>query len=278
MEFIRLDAITYRYTEEAARPAVDEVSLSIKQGEWVAIIGHNGSGKSTLAKLINGLLPVQRGHITIDGLELNPTNVWDIRRKIGMVFQNPDNQFVGATVRDDVVFGMENIGLSREEMERRLHESLERVGMQAFIDRAPARLSGGQKQRVAIASVMALSPEVIILDEATAMLDPRGRKEVLATLLSLRQEYPVTIISITHDLDEAARADRILVMQEGQLIEQGTPQQLFSRGQQLLSFGLDVPFVTTVQEALSERGIEAPKPYLTEKEMVDWLCQLLSKT
>lgn len=267
---IELNNIQFNYQPEDASPALKDVSFSIQQGEWVAIIGHNGSGKSTLAKTINGLLLPAAGTIKVGGKELNEANVWDIRRMVGMVFQNPDNQFVGSTVEDDVAFGLENQGIPRDEMVERVHDALERVRMLDFAKREPARLSGGQKQRVAI-GVVALRPDIIILDEATSMLDPEGRAEVIATIQKIKEESNLTVISITHDIDEAANANRILVMRQGQLTNEGTPEKIFSAGEALVEMGLDLPFPEKLKVALKERGVVVPTNYLTEEGMVDWL-------
>ena len=268
---INLQDITFTYDTEAPRPALSEVSLEIKRGEWVAIIGHNGSGKSTLAKTINGLLLPQSGRIQVGNMDLNEGNIWDIRKMVGMVFQNPDNQFVGSTVEDDVAFGMENQGIPREEMLVRVTDALEQVRMSDFKTREPARLSGGQKQRVAIAGVVALRPDIIILDEATSMLDPEGREEVIATIKKIKEQSNLTVLSITHDIDEAANANRVLVMKEGRLIDEGTPEKIFSAGPKLVELGLDLPFPEKLKAALKERGITVPAEYLTEEGMVDWL-------
>lgn len=268
---INLQDITFTYDIDAPRPALSEVSLEIKRGEWVAIIGHNGSGKSTLAKTINGLLLPQSGSIQVGNMDLNEGNIWDIRKMVGMVFQNPDNQFVGSTVEDDVAFGMENQGIPREEMLVRVADALEQVRMSDFKTREPARLSGGQKQRVAIAGVVALRPDIIILDEATSMLDPEGREEVIATIKKIKEQSNLTVLSITHDIDEAANANRVLVMKEGRLIDEGTPEKIFSAGPKLVELGLDLPFPEKLKAALKARGIPMPAEYLTEEGMVDWL-------
>ncbi len=267
---IEINQIEFSYQEEST-PALKNVSFSIQKGEWVAIVGHNGSGKSTLAKTINGLHLPQKGNVTVGGIELSYNSVWDVRRMVGMVFQNPDNQFVGATVEDDVAFGLENQGIEREEMQRRVKDALEKVKMQDFATREPARLSGGQKQRVAIAGVVALRPDIIILDEATSMLDPEGRDDVIATIRKIKEESDLTVISITHDIDEAASANRILVMREGELFREGTPEEIFSEGPELVSLGLDLPFPEKLKAALKERGIEVPANYLDEEGMMDWL-------
>ncbi|MHC5228276.1 energy-coupling factor ABC transporter ATP-binding protein [Enterococcus sp. LJL99] len=268
---IELENIYFNYQAEDASPALKDVSFKIKQGEWVAVIGHNGSGKSTLAKTINGLLLPASGKIKVGGNELNEENVWSIRRMVGMVFQNPDNQFVGSTVEDDVAFGLENQGIPRDEMLKRVKDALERVRMDEFATKEPARLSGGQKQRVAIAGVVALRPDIIILDEATSMLDPEGREEVISTIKKIKEESNLTVISITHDIDEAANANRILIMKQGELVNEGTPEKIFSVGEELVQMGLDLPFPEKLKIALKERGINVPKDYLTEEGMVNWL-------
>ncbi|MCD1025280.1 energy-coupling factor ABC transporter ATP-binding protein [Enterococcus sp. SMC-9] len=270
-DIIELVDIKFSYDPEAERNALDGVSFSIKKGEWVAIVGHNGSGKSTLAKTINGLLLPQQGSVTVGKNLLNEENVWDIRRMVGMVFQNPDNQFVGSTVEDDVAFGLENQGIPREEMLLRVTDALEQVRMSDFKQREPARLSGGQKQRVAIAGVVALRPDIIILDEATSMLDPEGREEVIATIKKIKDQNNLTVLSITHDIDEAANANRILVMQAGKLVKEGSPAEIFSAGEKLIELGLDLPFPEKLKAALKERGVAVPAEYLTEEGMVDWL-------
>lgn len=268
---IELKNITFKYQGEENKPALSDVSLNIYPGEWVALIGHNGSGKSTLAKTINGLISPNSGQILVKNEEVTDNNLWDVRRMIGMVFQNPDNQFVGSTVEDDVAFGLENQGVPREEMLTRVKNALEDVRMSEFAAKEPVRLSGGQKQRVAIAGVIALRPDVIILDEATSMLDPQGRQEVIDTIRKIKEETNLTVISITHDIDEAAHANRVLVMREGQIIQEGTPADIFSKGEELIELGLDVPFPEKLKAALSERGVKVPETYLTEEGMVDWL-------
>ncbi|MBO1139121.1 energy-coupling factor ABC transporter ATP-binding protein [Enterococcus avium] len=267
---IEINQIEFSYQEEAT-PALKDISFSIKKGEWVAIVGHNGSGKSTLAKAINGLHLPQKGTVTVGGMTLSEESVWDVRRMVGMVFQNPDNQFVGATVEDDVAFGLENQGIERSEMQRRVQDALEKVKMQEFATREPARLSGGQKQRVAIAGVVALRPDIIILDEATSMLDPEGRDDVIATIRKIKEESELTVISITHDIDEAASANRILVMRDGELYQEGSPDEIFSAGPELVSLGLDLPFPEKLKSALKDRGINVPANYLDEEGMMDWL-------
>ncbi|HJF16520.1 MAG TPA: energy-coupling factor ABC transporter ATP-binding protein [Globicatella sulfidifaciens] len=267
---IEVKDLTFRYFE-SEQLALNNVSLSINKNEWVAIIGPNGSGKSTLAKVINGLLVPEAGEVYINSLLLNEESVWNIRRLVGMVFQNPDNQFVGATVEDDVAFGLENHGVERDEMIARIEEALEQVRMTEYKKSEPARLSGGQKQRVAIAGVLALRPEVIILDEATAMLDPVGRKEVIAAVKAIKEKYNLTVISITHDIDEASNADRIIVMNQGKLVRQDDPYNIFILGDELIKMGLDIPFAQKIHMELERRGIEVPKEYLSEEELFEWL-------
>lgn len=271
-EIICIDSISFRYPG-TEKDALSKVSLSIKQGDWIALIGPNGSGKSTLSKTINGLLVPYEGEIFVKGMKLQEETVWEIRRAVGMVFQNPDNQFVGATVEDDVAFGLENIGLSREEIKERIIQSLEQVRMSEFLKKEPARLSGGQKQRVAIAGVLALRPEIIIMDESTAMLDPLGRREVIELVREIKDQYGLTVISITHDIDEASLADQIVILQEGRLIEVASPDTVFARGHELIKMGLDLPFVEKLRLELKEQGIQVPNEYLTEEEMIQWLSQ-----
>lgn len=251
--------------------AIQNVSLDIKRGEWIAIIGPNGSGKSTLAKIINGLIVPYAGEVFINQQLLNEETVWEARRSVGMVFQNPDNQFVGSTVEDDVAFGLENNGIPREEMIGRIDEALAQVRMSNFKRHEPARLSGGQKQRVALASIIALRPDIVILDEATAMLDPLGRHEVMNAIQELKQKFNLTVISITHDIDEASHADRIFVMSEGQLIKHDEPANIFALGEELVGLGLDVPFAQKLKEAMVRRGVEMPADYLDEEALLEWL-------
>lgn len=276
-EIVQLNNISFTYSEDAIRPALNNVSLSINKGEWIAVIGPNGSGKSTLAKTINGLIAADAGEVIIGGTKLSEDTVWELRRKVGMVFQNPDNQFVGSTVQDDVAFGLENIGVPREEMLVRVADAVKAVNMHDFMDKEPARLSGGQKQRVAIAGIIALAPDIIILDEATTMLDPKGRKEVIETIRELKRQHNLTVISITHDIDEAAQANRIFVMQAGELKRIGTPEEIFAVGADIIDMGLDIPFPEKLKYQLSRQGLEVPDAYLTEEGMVEWLWTLFSK-
>ncbi len=271
---IEVKNLSFRYKEDQDRYDVNNVSFHVKRGEWLSIVGHNGSGKSTTIRLIDGLLEAESGEIWIDGQLLSSENVWDLRRQIGMVFQNPDNQFVGATVEDDVAFGLENQGLPREEMKKRVAESLELVGMLDFKKREPARLSGGQKQRVAIAGVVALRPAILILDEATSMLDPEGRRELIQTVQEIRKDHQMTVVSITHDLEEVAMSDCVLVMKKGQVESTSSPRELFSRDD-LDQIGLDEPFTNQLRESLREAGYQLPDGYLTEGELEDKLWELL---
>lgn len=271
---IEVKDLSFRYKEDQEYYDVNNVSFHVKRGEWLSIVGHNGSGKSTTIRLIDGLLEAESGEIWIDGKLLSSENVWDLRRQIGMVFQNPDNQFVGATVEDDVAFGLENQGLPREEMKKRVAESLELVGMLDFKKREPARLSGGQKQRVAIAGVVALRPAILILDEATSMLDPEGRRELIQTVQEIRKDHQMTVVSITHDLEEVAMSDRVLVMKKGQVESTSSPRELFSRDD-LDHIGLDEPFTNQLRESLRETGYQLPDGYLTEGELEDKLWELL---
>lgn len=271
---IEIKNLSYRYDHNSEDYILKNVSFHVKQGEWLSIVGHNGSGKSTTVRLIDGLLEAESGDIIISGDKLTADNVWEKRRQIGMVFQNPDNQFVGATVEDDVAFGLENQGMDYPMMVKRVHEALELVGMQDFKEREPARLSGGQKQRVAIAGVVALQPDIIILDEATSMLDPEGRLELIRTVKEIKDKNHLTVISITHDLDEISLSDRVLVMKNGQVESTATPRELFSRPD-LGDLGLDQPFVNQVKAAMIQTGLTLPETYLTEKELQEQLWELL---
>ena len=271
---IEVQHLKYKYDNHVDDYILKDVTFHVKQGEWLSIVGHNGSGKSTTIRLIDGLLEAESGEIIIDGDKLTLENVWEKRQHIGMVFQNPDNQFVGATVEDDVAFGLENQGMDYQTMFDRVQEALDIVGMQDFKEREPARLSGGQKQRVAIAGVVALRPDIIILDEATSMLDPEGRLELIQTVKKIKDRHGMTVISITHDLDEVALSDRVLVMKEGQVESTSTPSELFSRVD-LEDLGLDEPFTNQVKETLLNSGFQLPERYLTEKELQDYLWESL---
>lgn len=263
---IEINHISYIY-EENNQKALDDISLEVYEGEWLSIVGHNGSGKSTLAKILNGLYYPKDGSITISGLSLEEKNIWDIRKSLGMVFQNPDNQFVGSTVEDDVAFGLENNGVAYEEMQTLVKESLESVEMYSFLNQEPHHLSGGQKQRVAIAGVLALQPSIIILDEATAMLDPQGKKEILQLIRTLNKDKNLTIISITHDLEETLKADRVVVMNKGKIFKIGTPKEIFDLNEKLIEIGLDLPFEIKMKQALKEAGVKNPENYFLESEL-----------
>ena len=270
---IEVRNLKYKYDSESENYTLNDVSFQVKKGEWLSIVGHNGSGKSTTVRLIDGLLEAESGDIIISGDKLTAENVWEKRRQIGMVFQNPDNQFVGATVEDDVAFGLENQGLDYNLMVERVQQALELVGMQDFKEREPARLSGGQKQRVAVAGVVALRPDIIILDEATSMLDPEGRLDLIQTVKRIKDENQMTVISITHDLDEVALSDRVLVMKKGKVESSSTARELFSRSD-LQELGLDEPFSNQVKATLNE-DFDLPADYLTEKELQESLWELL---
>lgn len=271
-EMINVKDVYFRYPDQEAY-ALEGISLHVEQGEWLAIVGHNGSGKSTLAKMLNGLHFPEKGDVSVDGIALGEETIWDIRAKMGMVFQNPDNQFVGATVEDDVAFGLENHGVPYEAMVQRVSDALKRVHMEDFLDQEPHHLSGGQKQRVAIAGVVALQPDIIILDESTSMLDPKGKKEVLETVRDLKEKENLTVISITHDLEEAAKADRIIVLNRGKVFKEGTPQEIFLLEDELKKLGLDSPFTIKLSGALKNVGISLSDTYFTEEELVNELCK-----
>lgn len=275
---IELDRISFSYHhEDESEDILKDISLKVKKGEWLAIIGPNGSGKSTLVKTFNGILPVGSGQVVVDKEILTEETVWEIRKKIGMVFQNPENQFVGATVGDDVAFGLENQGVPRDEMFQRVEAALETVEMKEFINREPSSLSGGQMQRVAIAGILALNPQVIVLDEATSMLDPKARKEIMGTIRYIKEQTGMTVVSITHDIDEAAEANRIIVMKDGRIIDEGDSRHIFSKGDQLIDLGLDIPFAERLKKGLKDQNIEVPQDYMTKKELRDWLWTLDSK-
>lgn len=276
---IKIKNISFTYPESDS-PAIDQLSFEIPRGSWTSIIGHNGSGKSTIVRLINGLLVPNENEdsfIEVDGTKLTDDSVWDIRNKVGVVFQNPDNQFVGATVADDVAFGLENRGVPRPEMVKIVPEAIKAVGMTDYTHTEPANLSGGQKQRVAIAGIIAIRPKVIILDEATSMLDPEGRDRILKTVHQMQDDYNLTVIAITHDIDEASLADNVIVMDDGHLITQGTPKDVFAQAKLLKEIGLDIPFYMQVKQALLEDEFPIPEQVNSEKELIKYLCQLNSK-
>lgn len=273
---VKVNNISFEYiTDEAKLKAIDNLSLDVKKGEFVAIIGHNGSGKSTLSKNLNAILMPTEGNILIDGMDTKEEErLWDIRQTAGMVFQNPDNQIVATIVEEDVAFGPENLGIEPKEIRRIVEESLKSVGMYDLRDRQPHLLSGGQKQRVAIAGIIAMRPKCIIFDEATAMLDPSGRKEVMKTIKRLNKEENITVIHITHFMEEAVEADRVVVMEKGKKILEGTPREVFSKIKMLKEIGLDVPCMTELSSLLIEEGINISSDILTVDEMVMELCQL----
>ena len=274
---IEIKNLKFKFNQDETSYTLNDLSFHVKRGDWLSILGLNVSGKSTTARLIGGLLVADSGQIIVDGQELTEETVWDIRDKIGMVFQNPDNQFVGATVEDDVAFGLENKGLPYKEMVSRVQEALSFVGMMDFKDREPARLSGGQKQRVAIAGIIAMRPSILILDEATSMLDPEGRQELIQYIEDIRQQYGMTVLSITHDLDEVAMSNRVLVLKQGKVESISSPRELFSRGSELVDLGLDIPFSALLTQKLKNQGLIDCEGYLTEKELVEQLWEYLSK-
>ena len=255
--------------------AIDELDLEIKPGQFVAILGHNGSGKSTLAKHMNGILVPTDGTMWVDGKDTKDEDkLWDIRQSAGMVFQNPDNQIIGTIVEEDVGFGPENLGVPTDEIWKRVEESLQSVGMIKYRNHSPNKLSGGQKQRVAIAGVMAMRPKCIVLDEPTAMLDPNGRKEVLRSVEELRKRENITVILITHYMEEVVNADHVIVMDHGHIVMQGTPREVFSEVDTLKAHRLDVPQVTVLADELRKRGLDIPKGILTKEELVEAVCRL----
>lgn len=264
---------------ETKKPAVDNVSFDIAEGSWTAIIGHNGSGKSTITRLINGLLVPDNNpdtSIIVDGITLTDDTIWDVRDRVGIVFQNPDNQFVGATVADDVAFGLENRGIPRSEMLDIVEESVRKVGMASYMNAEPANLSGGQKQRVAIAGILAVKPKIIILDEATSMLDPNGRDSILNLVREMKAENNLTVISITHDIDEADEADDVIVLDDGVIIEQGSPEKIFNQPEMIERIGLEEPFIFKLKQKLIEAGIEIPDSVNKQEELLEVLWQLNS--
>ena len=270
--------LIFKYTageNQEEKIATNDVNLQIKEGEFIAILGHNGSGKSTMAKHMNALLIPTEGKMLVNKMDTSDmNNLWNIRETAGMVFQNPDNQLVATIVEEDVAFGPENLGVPPEEIRKRVDEALERVGMSEYKRHAPHLLSGGQKQRIAIAGILAMKPKCIIFDEPTAMLDPSGRKEVLDTIIDLNKNYGITVILITHYMDEAAKADRIVVMDKGKLILDGKPRDVFSNVEKMKSIGLDVPQVTELSYELQKAGINIDTRILDVNEMVNAICQL----
>lgn len=282
MRFIKARKLVYEYIRrdeegnvDGILTALDGVDLDVKQGEFIAILGHNGSGKSTLAKHLNVLLQAGEGTLWIDGMDASDeTNLWAIRQSAGMVFQNPDNQIIASVVEEDVAFGPENMGVPSADILRRVEDSLKAVDMERYREHSPNKLSGGQKQRVAIAGVMAMEPKCIVLDESTAMLDPNGRKEVLDAVERLNREKNITVILITHYMEEAIRANRVYVMDHGKIVMQGTPREVFSQVDALKGYRLDVPQIMLLADELRKAGIKLPQEILTRQELVEALCQL----
>ncbi len=282
MDMVQTEKLVFEYEKRdeegnviGTSRAVDEVDLDVKEGQFIAILGHNGSGKSTLAKHINAILVPTEGTMWVNGRNTSePEELWNVRQSAGMVFQNPDNQIIGTVVEEDVGFGPENLGVPTDEIWQRVEESLKAVGMIEYRHHSPNKLSGGQKQRVAIAGVVAMEPKCIVLDEPTAMLDPVGRKEVLKTVQKLREQKAVTVILITHYMEEVIDADKIYVMDHGHVVMEGTPREIFSRVEELKSYRLDVPQVTLLADELRKRGLKIPSGILRKEELVEELCRL----
>ena len=282
MKMIKTDKLVFEYAKRdeegniiGKSRAIDEVSLDIEPGQFIAILGHNGSGKSTLAKHMNALLVPSDGTMWVDGMDTKEDeHLWDVRQSAGMVFQNPDNQIIGTVVEEDVGFGPENLGVPTEEIWQRVEDSLKAVGMIEYRHHSPNKLSGGQKQRVAIAGVMAMRPKCIVLDEPTAMLDPNGRKEVLRSVMELRKREHITVILITHYMEEVVDADHVFVMDHGHVVMQGTPREIFSQVDTLKHYRLDVPQVTILADELRKRGLDIPAGVLKKEELVEALCRL----
>ena len=282
MKMIKTDKLVFEYAKRdeegniiGKSRAIDEVSLDIEPGQFIAILGHNGSGKSTLAKHMNALLVPSDGTMWVDGMDTKADeHLWDVRQSAGMVFQNPDNQIIGTVVEEDVGFGPENLGVPTDEIWQRVEDSLKAVGMIEYRHHSPNKLSGGQKQRVAIAGVMAMRPKCIVLDEPTAMLDPNGRKEVLRSVMELRKREHITVILITHYMEEVVDADHVFVMDHGHVVMQGTPREIFSQVDTLKHYRLDVPQVTILADELCKRGLDIPAGVLKKEELVEILCRL----
>ena len=277
--FIEFEGVSFSYEEEneslRAENVIENMNLKIEKGDFVAVLGHNGCGKSTLAKLCNAILVPQQGKVYIDGIDTaDEDRIYDIRQRVGMVFQNPDNQIVATIVEDDVAFGPENLGVEPSEIRKRVDEALKNVGMYEFRTFEPHKLSGGQKQRVAIAGIIAMKPDCIVLDEPTAMLDPRGRREVMATVKRLNEEYGITVIFITHYMDEAVKADRVIVMDKGKIILDGRPKEVFVNIDTLKRIGLDVPEATELTHLLIEKGIDLPEDILDIDELYSYILKL----
>ncbi len=282
-EMIKTENLVFDYPaqtpEESGTRVLKSVNFTVQKGEFVAVLGHNGSGKSTLAKHFNAILKPTTGTVRVEGIDTaDESNLLNIRQKVGMVFQNPDNQIVATIVEEDVAFGLENLGIDPKEIRRRVDEALREVDMVEYYRHSPHQLSGGQKQRVAIAGIIAMRPDCIVLDEPTAMLDPRGRREVLSTIQELNHENGITVILITHYMDEAVKADRVVVIDEGNILLDGTPKEVFRNVELLKNVGLDVPQVTELAYELRKEGIEIPDDILTEDECVEYLSKLLEES
>lgn len=273
MPIITAENVSFSYDKQ--KKVIDGISLSIEKGEYVAVIGKNGSGKSTLAKLFNGLLRADEGDIIVDGLSASDKkNLFEIRKKAGVVFQNPDNQLVASIVEDDIVFGPENIGLDRKEIKKRIDFALSAVGMEEYRYASPERLSGGQKQRVAIAGVLALKPDILILDESTSMLDPQGRKEILEVVKRLNKEQGVTVIAITHYMEETLDADRVIIIDGGKVALIGTPAQIFSDVKLIKGYGLELPLAAYIADKIKEKGILLGSTVMTKEDLAEAICGL----
>ena len=274
---IEVRNLKYKYDSESENYTLNDVSFQVKKGEWLSIVGHNGSGKSTTVRLIDGLLEAESGDIIISGDKLTVENVWEKRRQIGMVFQNPDNQIVAAVVEEDVAFGPENLGVPSAEIRKRVDDALAAVNMTEYAEHGPHLLSGGQKQRIAIAGVLAMKPDCIVLDEPTAMLDPKGRLEVLETIHRLNKEEGITIVIITHFMEEAVTADRVVVMKNGVKLQEGTPREIFTQVDTLKDLGLDVPVAAEVASKLIQKGVDIPNDIITNDELGDALTTYYAK-
>lgn len=286
MKMVKAENVSYEYTKvveikgenvERKLMALQDINIDVEKGDFIAILGHNGSGKSTFAKHLNALVTPSEGTIWVDGMDTKDDSlVWKIRQNTGMVFQNPDNQLVATVVEEDIAFGPENLGVDPKEIRKRVDESLKQVGMDGFQTDTPSKLSGGQKQRIAIAGILAMKPQCIVLDEPTAMLDPVGRKDVMDTVHRLNKENNITIILITHYMDEAVSADKVYVIDDGKIVMKGVPKEVFSQVERMKSYGLDVPQVTETAYNLRKLGIDIPQDILTVEEMVGAICQLKS--
>lgn len=273
MPILNVENVSFSYDKRIN--ALTDVSIGVESGEYVAVIGHNGSGKSTLARLFNALIIPDSGTVTVDGIKTSDKkNVAKIRESVGVVFQNPDNQLVASIVEDDVAFGPENLGLPREEIAKRIDFALSSVGMEQFRNASPERLSGGQKQRIAIAGVLALKPKILVLDESTSMLDPEGRKDVLDVVKKLNKENGVTVIAITHYMEEIVDADRVIVINDGKVAMTGTPQEIFMQADTIKGFGLELPLSAYIGEKLRKNGLRIPQTVLTEEQLAEALCEL----